>query len=110
MKFLTCEPYLGENLDKRHEYIDEADQFFENPQQWYAANQKELEGITYLVMFENLHKQILNMKEDNQNSIKKAKTIRDFLLDHLKCESFFNSIVQPTERTDKFILVCNKGL
>jgi len=110
MKFLTCEPYLGENLDKRHEYIDEADRFFEYPQQWYAANQKELEDITYLVIFENLHKQILSMKQDDQNSIKRPKTIRDFLVDRLKCESLFNSIVQPTERTDKFILVCQKDL
>jgi hypothetical protein len=101
---------LGENLDKRHEYIDEADRFFEYPQQWYAANQKELEDITYLVIFENLHKQILSMKQDDQNSIKRPKTIRDFLVDRLKCESLFNSIVQPTERTDKFILVCQIDL
>ena len=110
MKFLTCEPYLDTNLEKKNEYIDEADQFFENPQTWYIKNQKEIENVTYLVIFANLHKQIINMEfEFNQNNVGMPKTIRDFLVELLECETFFNSIVQPTERTDKIMLVCSKN-
>ena len=110
MKFLTCEPYLDSNIEKKREYTDESDQFFSNPQLWYAKNKKEIEDVSYLVIFANLHKQIIKMEvEFDPNKVENPKTIRDFLIDRLECETFFNSIVQPTERTDKLILVCSKS-
>ena len=106
MTFLTCEPYLGNNLEKKNEYIDEADKFFNDPTTWYTQNPNVFEGVTYLVLFENLQRLIMDGDYNSEKSVYEQKTIKDFLLDFPECEYFYNSIIQPTERTDKIILVC----
>ena len=109
MRFLTCEPYLGSDVEEKIEYVDEADQFFASPQMWYSINQHSIsKRVTYLVLFSNLHQKILNMKPE-QNHNGNNKGIKEFFLEFATCEKFFNSFVQPTERTDKTILVCARS-
>ncbi|KFM69129.1 GPI mannosyltransferase 3, partial [Stegodyphus mimosarum] len=57
MKFLTCEP----NFENADGYIDEADEFFENPMEWltknYDSNRNQLLP-THIVMFDKLYDNI----------------------------------------------------
>lgn len=111
MRFLTCEPFLGTEKEQKTQYMDEADQFFNNPQLWYIKNANVFEEMTYLVIFSNLYHQIIQKEvneEKMQNNLVNSKSLKDFMLNRLKCESFYNSVVQPTTRTDKIILVCRK--
>ena len=93
MKFLTCEPNLNPNLV---DYEDEADNFYSNPQEWLLNNYKDIQGVTHIVMFENLYHQLLAIQNDQ---------IKQFLEKFQICKSFYHSFIITNKRNDKSLLL-----
>ncbi len=93
MKFLTCEP----NLFKEKNYVDEADMFYEQPEQWFILNRDSIESITHLVIFEHLYKQL---KESTSEVTKR------FVKKFFSCEKFFYSFALSSNRLDTHLLLC----
>lgn len=56
MRFLTCEP----NLDQVDEYMDEADEFYEDPEFWLKREYKLQKSPlpSHVVYFNTLHYEI----------------------------------------------------
>ena len=97
MRFLTCEP----NFDKSIEaYMDEADRFDVNPEEWFLANRNEIRGFTYLVMFENLQKRLGKIRSQLENS-----EVGVFMGRYSLEEKFFHSFVETSERTGKHMML-----
>lgn len=90
MRFLTCEPNLATPMDS---YVDEADQFYADPDDWFRKNWSDIENVTRLVIYENLYVKL-----------ESSKFIRLFT----HCEKIFNSPVRPTERVDKYMYICSR--
>jgi len=92
MKFLTCEPNLG-NVSN---YTDEADIFYLSPETWLAANNFSSDAVTanlptHLVMFDELH-------------IRTAALLRDSRLGYRLCGQFFHTHF-PEGRVSMYVVV-----
>jgi hypothetical protein len=99
MRFLTCEPNL-DPLIPYERYVDEADWFYANPNQWFTLNRNEIEfTTTHLVIFENLFDKI---KVDLE-----LTALGRFLNRFDKCERFSYSFIEQSERVGKYILLCH---
>ncbi|XP_014616756.1 PREDICTED: GPI mannosyltransferase 3 [Polistes canadensis] len=61
-RFLTCEP----NFTNSNDYVDEADQFFENPMLWIRNNDLQKHGVipSHLIMFDNIPSKIKDFLEN----------------------------------------------
>ena len=67
MKFLTCEPPIKKD-DLKSGYLDEADQFYLNPNEWYKKNHENLTDYNYVILFRNLYDELKLPKHNvNQN-------------------------------------------
>ncbi|XP_043468428.1 GPI mannosyltransferase 3-like [Leptopilina heterotoma] len=68
-RFLKCEP----NLNNTKDYIEEAQQFFANPQKWIDENYtKGIHLPTFLVIYDNFQKQIQSFLLTNYREIYKT--------------------------------------
>jgi hypothetical protein len=94
MRFLTCEPNFDKSITG---YMDEADKFDVNPEEWFLANKDEIKNYTYLVMFENLHKRLLKAGQNQLVSL--------FLSRYNLEMKFFHSFVETSERTGKQMML-----
>jgi len=101
MKFLTCEP----NLDKSTKlYIDEADRFDINPEEWFSVNKNEIKDFKYLVMFENLLNKLENIQLKNKNS-----EVGVFMSRYKLVDKFYNSFVETSARTGKHMFLFSQS-
>ncbi len=98
MRFLTCEPNI--NGYKDTDYLDEADRFYLNPNEWFTQNENTLKNISHLVLFENLY--------DDLNNIK-SETVEEFLRKFSNCERIFYSFIEQSKRLGKNLLLCYKN-
>jgi hypothetical protein len=110
IKFLTCEPNLDGSIDN---YIDEADVFYNDPYQWIHSHPHILRQFTHLIMYEKLFNEIdqktteehlkHNLKDDEGDCFK--NDWKQFSI----CGRFFHKFVSdPSDRTDKYILLLCK--
>ena len=90
LDFLTCEPNLNSTTT---DYVDEADQFFLNPQ---ASLKKRLSNSTasHLVMFDTLYEQVKEIFADQEQFFTK--------------KILFNAHIQHTSRHGKSIYVLER--
>lgn len=76
---LTCEPPLGFSMEERATYLDEADVFYEGPQEWLEANMGK-DGRAWpecLVFFEHLEGTVKATLEEDKG--------------YKECRRFFNT-------------------
>ena len=103
MRFLTCEPPLSDAEPTTSSYMDEADQFYAKPHEWYAANRGNyLATVTHLVLFESLYQQLCAPDSTSRDFCR-------FLNDSFpKRQRFFHSFVEISQRTSGDLLLLYK--
>lgn len=87
MRFLTCEP----NLTKKDNYVDEADQFYENPMKWIRSHLpvNPVSALpTHVVLYDTL-----------------APRVSDFLSIYKPVEVFFHSDHLASSRGGKNVIL-----
>lgn len=104
MKFLTCEPPIKKD-DLKSGYLDEADQFYLNPNEWYTKNHKDLINYNYVVLFRNLYDDLL--KYENQND--KSSSIGIYLNQFKILKTFFHSFIIQSKRNHRELLILFKS-
>lgn len=96
MRFLRCEPNLNES---RKSYIDEADAFYTNADEWFQRYQRLLEErTTHLVMFASLPGLIKAKHPDT--------AIDEFITRFDHCKNFSYSFVDQSSRVSKDLVLC----
>jgi hypothetical protein len=97
MRFLTCEPNLEKNNSNEvTPYLDEADKFYLDYDDWFGKNMETVEKTTRLVIYEALFFKI-------SNSSKLISLSERFP----HCETFYHSPIKQSERIGNRILLCS---
>jgi hypothetical protein len=106
MRFLTCEPPI-KHEQKLSDYLDEADQFYSNPNEWFKNNYDNLthnNGFNYIVLFKNLYDELKLLKSDNND-----KSIGVYLEKFQILKSFFHSFIIQSNRNHRELLILFKS-